>query len=299
VSDQADAVQRALNDAVVHKGSGAQAPAFSGLSIYFPPSLDVFNQAYVYAAPNPSGWIDFLEAYYNSGQAIAPTDRPAFAETEPTVSGDSSGVTIEGTLDSGAIENVSTASIRYGVPTEDGSVTYLGDEPATIADDGSGVVSGFYDLTVLTISDGVDTATAYISLSLLDRSDGFGLDVPMLYFPPGWVEGDPFEDVVLSIAVDGAGDVIDETYYAVDAETGATGELYAEPEGIVVPRVLVVDSAGNSSWTPTSDVGLYADLPNLVYTFEPLETGTPLIVGLEVSDFGANTAAISTVIDVP
>jgi hypothetical protein len=44
---------------------------------------------------------------------------------------------------------------------------------------------------------------------------------------------------------------------------------------------------------------LYADLPNLQYTFEPLDPGTPLVVTLQVTDFGANTAAISTLVDVP
>ena len=178
-------------------------------------------------------------------------------------------------------------------------MTYFGDEPATIADDGSGIVSGFYDLTILTISDGTDTATAYISLSTEDGSDGFALDVPMAYYPPGWVDGDLYEDVVLNIAVDGEGTVIAETYYAVDPETGATGELYAEPDGIIVPRLLHVDAAGNVSWIPTTDVGLYADLPNLQYVFEPLDTGTPMVVALEVTDFGGNTAAISTLVEVP
>jgi len=104
---------------------------------------------------------------------------------------------------------------------------------------------------------------------------------------------------VLSIAVDGEGTVTSETYYAVDAETGATGELYAEPDGIVVPTLLFVDAAGSVTWIPASEVGLYADLPNLQYTFEPLDTGTPLVVTLRVTDYGANTAAISTLIDVP
>ena len=121
----------------------------------------------------------------------------------------------------------------------------------------------------------------------------------MAYFPPGWVDGDPYEDVVLSITVDGEGTIVDETYFAVDPETGATGELYAEPEGIVVPQVPIVDADGNVSWNPTSDVGLYADLPNLTYVFEPLEPGTPVVVTLEVTDFGANTAAISAVVQAP
>ena len=145
-----------------------------------------------------------------------------------------------------SVENLSSATISYGVQTDDGSTTYFGDEPATIADDGSGLVSGFYDLTVLHISDGVDTATAYISLSTDDETAaGYGLEVPMAYFPPEWVDGDPYEDVVLSITVDGEGTIVDETYFAVDPETGATGELYAEPEGIVVPQVPIVEADGN------------------------------------------------------
>ena len=152
---------------------------------------------------------------------------------------------------------------------------------------------------MLNISDGVDTATAYISLSANDETAGFGLEVPMAYYPPGWADGDPYEDVTLSIAVDGEGTIIEETYYAIDAETGAAGELFAEPEGIVVPQVPIFDADGNVSWSPTSDVGLYADLPNLLYTFEPLEAGTPLVLTLEVTDFGAHTAEISTVVEVP
>ncbi len=61
----------------------------------------------------------------------------------------------------------------------------------------------------------------------------------------------------------------------------------------------IVDADGNVSWNPTSDVGLYADLPNLTYVFEPLEAGTPIVVTLEVTDFGAHTAAISTAVEVP
>ena len=298
VSDQADAVQRALNDVVVHKGSGAHAPAFSGLSIYFPPSIDLFNQAYAYAAPNPSGWIDFLESYYTAGAAIARATCRRSPKPSP-----SSAATAPGSRSRARWGRAPWRTCRTPTdPLRRPARRRLRDVLRRRAGQHcrrAGLVSGFYDLTALTISDGVDTATAYISLTLDDRSDGFGLDVPMLYYPPGWVEGDPYEDVVLSIAVDGEGTVINETYYAVDAETGATGELYAEPEGIVVPQVLTVDAAGNSSWTPTSEVGLYADLPNLVYTFEPLVSGTPLVVTLQVSDFGANTAAISTVVEVP
>jgi hypothetical protein len=299
VSAQADDVLRALNDLVVHKGAGAAAQSFSGLSIYFPPTIDLYNQAYVYAAPNPSGWVDFLETYYTAGQGIDAGAVPAFIDSEPVVTGDAEGITAEAAIDPASIENLSSATISYGLPSEDGSVAFFGDEPATISDDGSGIVSGFYDLTILNISDGTDTATAYISLSTDDESDGFGLEVPMAYYAPGWVEGDPIQDVVLNIAVDGEGLVVDETYYAIDPESGATGELYAEPDGIIVPRLMNVDPAGEISWIPTTDVGLFADLPNLQYSFEPLEPGTTIVVALDVTDFGGNFASISTLVDVP
>ena len=121
----------------------------------------------------------------------------------------------------------------------------------------------------------------------------------MAYYVPGWVEGDPYDDVTLSIAVDGDGNVIHETFYAVDPDTGATGELYTEPGGTIVPEVPIVDADGNETWAPTSDVGLVADLPSLAYEFAPLDPGTSLVLFLEVTDFGSNSAAISTVVAVP
>ena len=56
---------------------------------------------------------------------------------------------------------------------------------------------------------------------------------------------------------------------------------------------------GNQTWAPTSDVGLAADLPSLAYEFTPLDPGTPLVLSLEVTDFGNNSTAISTVVAVP
>lgn len=203
---------------VVYKGSGAEASSFSGLSIYFPPSIDVFDQGYAYAVSNPSGWIDFLESYYTAGQGIVAEELPAFLTTEPEVTLDAAGVTVEGTLDMVSVENLMCATISYGIPLDDGSVAYFGDE----------------------------------------------------------------------------------THYAFNDETGAADELYAEPEGIIVPQVLSVDPDGNATWSPTSDVGLYADLPAITYDFERLESGEhPFVVSLVVTDYGANSTTISTVVDVP
>ena len=250
------------------------------------------------SVPNTVGWIDLLETFYAAGDSIAETDLPAFV-TEPVVTADASGITVEASLDPASVANVSQATISYGIAADDGSTVYYGDEPATIADDGSGLVTGSYDLTVLNISDGTDTATAYITLRQRGEGTMFGVDVPMLYYPPGSVEGEPGQDIVLSIVLDPEGNVIDETYYSVDTDTGTVGELSADPEGIVVPQLRTVAADGTETWTPTSDVGLYADPENLTYSFEPLETGTPLVITLTATDFGGHTAATNTLAEAP
>ena len=86
VSDQADAVLRALNDVVVHKGSGALAASFSGLSIYFPPSADLFSPYSWTSSPNTSGWADVPRRLLRRRQGIAATELPAFVNVEPRCS---------------------------------------------------------------------------------------------------------------------------------------------------------------------------------------------------------------------
>ncbi len=79
---------------------------------------------------------------------------------------------------------------------------------------------------------------------------------------------------------------------------GAVKE-HADPEGIIVPKLLVVAADGTQSWEPASDVGLYADLPNLQYDFETLASGTPLLAQLTVTDFGGNSDSVTAEVLVP
>ena len=60
-----------------------------------------------------------------------------------------------------------------------------------------------------------------------------------------------------------------------------------------MPEVLPSSADGEEAeWIPTSDVGLFADLPLLQYDLEPLPSGTPLYVELTVTDFGGNSDSI-------
>ena len=126
------------------------------------------------------------------------------------------------------------------------------------------------------------------------------IDVPLAYYAADDVDGETYQDVLLSLTLDATTfDVINETYYVYDEKLGTYGELTADPKAIIVPERLNVDADGNETWVPTSDVGLFADLPNLVYDIVPLVSGTPLFAQLTVTDFGGNTASVTSEGSIP
>jgi hypothetical protein len=197
-------------------------------------------------------------------------------------------------------DNLSAASIRYGLVETDGSITFLGQEEASFSTDGSGLAEGYFDLTTMTISDDEDTVNAYLQLLTDDDAGVTTINVPMAYYAPEDVDGETYQDVLLSITTDAeTQDVLTETYYAFNADLGTYGELTTDPQGIIVPEVLNVLSDGTEEWLATSDYGLYADLPYLQYDFVRLDSGTELYIELNVTDFGGNTSTVSAYVTVP
>ena len=93
--------------------------------------------------------------------------------------------------------------------------------------------------------------------------------------------------------LDAEGNLVSETYYLYNPEADTYGELTADPDGIVVPLVFAQTAGGAGEWVPTSDVGLYADLPTIAYDLVPLDPGTQLYVELTVTDFGGNSDTVS------
>lgn len=297
VSDQADTVIRAINDSVVDSVAGAATQGATGLSIYFPPQQTWFSSDY-YAVEAAAGWSGFLDAYYTGGAEIPADEQPQFEGNDADIFFDEDGLNVSGIFDLAAEGNIVTAAIDYGIVDADGTITFIGVEPAAVADDGSGRALGIFDLTVLTISDGQDTAYAYLDMRVDEESGLATIDVPLAYYPPG--EGTTsYDDVLLSLVFDSDGNIVSETYYLYNEETDTYGELTTEPNGIIVPLVYQSNPDGTGEWVPTSDVGLFADLPNLVYDLEPLESGTQLYVELSVSDFGGNEDFVSAYATVP
>lgn len=301
VSAEADGLLRAINDVVLASVKGRARLDATGLSIYFPKTEEFLSPDYAVAV-GASPWATLLAGYYHAGDEIAAVDYPTFQadDNEGTVTLYDDGVTLSAQVDPATVGNVSETTISYGIVEADGSITYLGDETASILADGSAVAEGFYDLTVLQMSDGIDTVEAYSQIVWDDENGIATIYVPMAYYAPGDVTGETYQDVVLVITVESETfDVIEETYYAYDDSFGGYGELNADPAGLIVPEQYNLDVDGNGGWYATSDIGLYADLEAIVLDFVPLESGLTVWLELTITDFGGNTDTVTGQVTMP
>ena len=299
MADTAAEVAEALEAVVVDQVAGSATQGATGLSVYLPPSEDYANPEYTEIA-DADAWEDLLVEYFEAGAEIPEEEYPEFetADGEPTVTlADDGSLEVEASFADAALDNLTDAVISYGLVNDDGSVTYLGEEIADVDPD-TATVYGTYDLTVLTLDDQEDMAYAYLDLDLSDDLAYGYIDIPLTYYAS--YDPDTPQDALLSAVLDvEAGDFVSETLYAYEEETGGYGEVAPDPEGILVPDVLTYTADGESIWEPTTDVGLYADIPYLLYDFEPLESGTELWVELTATDYGGNTATTGTAITVP
>jgi hypothetical protein len=309
VSDRADAVVDALDDVVVGSVEGEATSDATGLSIYFPPQAEQYSPDYG-EVDRAGAWSGFLDSYYTTGSTIPTAERPQFTdpeaeaetetEAEVEVTFDDDGLHLQGTFDAAAEDNLAGATIAYGLDETDGSITLLGEEPADLGEAGSGEVTGDYDLTALTISDGSETAFAYLQLSP-DEDDGLAtIEVPLAYYASGAdVAADHGQDVVLSLTVDRDGTIVEETWYAFDEALGTYGELAPSRRGMIFPLVPTIGSDGAKGWIATTVLGLHADARELTYELAPVPSGTRLYAHLALTDYGDNTATLPTHLIVP
>lgn len=295
LAEPAAEVAAALGDMVLSSTVGAATSEATGLSIYFPPYADVFRQGYLFLEGVPA-WPDVLQSFYTAGDAIPADEQAVFtnADGQGEYFFDEDGLNLFGTFAAASQANIVEADILYGVRDDsDDSIIFIGEEPAEVSDDGSGLVAAIYDLTALTISDGVDTDYAYLDLAVDADAGVVTIDVPLWYVAPEDFESDAEpQDVVLSLVLDLDFNILSEVYYVVNSD-GTTGELTADPDGLIYPVVLNVYPDGTSEWLTLSERGLFANLPDLQYDFEPLEPGTELYAELVLRDFGGNTASVS------
>ncbi len=300
VAEQADAVVSALDEVVLDSVEGPATAGATGLSIYLPPVSELADPAYA-DVTSSEDWEGFLQSYYEAGEDIPAAEQPTFDDpgVGPDVVFDEDGITLSGTFDPAGLDNITEATISYALVNDDGSVTYLGEEIADFADDGTAPEAvGTYDLSVLEVSDGEDSAYAYVDLDLSEDLTIAFFDVPLTYYAS--YDPDVAQDALLSLVLDiEAAEFVSETIYVYDEDAGSYGELAPDPDGIIVPDVLTVAGDGTQTWEPTTDIGLYADIANLTYEFVPLESGLTVQADLSLFDFGGNSSTLSSLVEVP
>ncbi len=298
LAEAAIGVRSALDDVVVHRTSGPATASATGLSAYFPPYDALADPRYLEVAEETTipVWPDVLTGFYAAGSQIPSDAQPAFENVDGAADYffDEDGLNIFGTFDIAAQDNVVEAEVVYGVLDEgDGSIIFIGEEPGEVSTDGSGLAAAIYDLTVLTISDGIDTDYAYLDLAIDEELGVVTIDVPLWYVPPEeFATDDPPHDVVLSLVLDLDFEILSEVYYVVQPD-GTFGELNADPDGLIFPVLLNEYPDGSREWVTLSEQGLYANLPDLQYDVEPLEPGTGLYAELVLRDYGGNVSAVS------
>jgi hypothetical protein len=295
VADEADAVVRAVNDVVIDKVDGQATRGATGLSIYFPSNDEYYDPDYT-AVAERTGWAGFLTTYYAEGGQIG--DLPDFISNDAIVEFADGGLYVSGQFGAEAEDNISEAFLYYGILNGDGTISYIGERPAQVSSDGTGVASAFYNLGYLSLSDGEDTSLAYLAYSQDENAGTASVSVPLEYYDSN---GSEAVNGLLELGLDATtGSIVSETYYAYNTSTGTYGELSVQPDGLIVPLVQDYDpTTGSYEWVPTNDVGLYAELANLQYLVDPLPSGTQLVVELWVVDFGGNAAYVSALVTVP
>jgi hypothetical protein len=277
----AGAVLEAIDSAVVESATGPLHEGANGISVYFPPVGDYWIPQYEPLIPEP--WLEFVQAFYAAGAAIPTSEQPEIQDTANQASFEltDEALTLLAEFNIDAEATAVEVTLYNGIPEEDGSITYYGETQGVLEGNFAG---GIYNLTVLELSDGEDSAIAYMDVSFDPTITYLTLDVPVAYYPPG---EEDLIDAVISVYYDSTTDEFSQTMYQIDEE-GYWGVLLAEPDGLIAPWLLVEDTDGSLVWELSTDIGLWADLDNLTWDWITLDVGTPLYAELWVCDYGGN-----------
>jgi hypothetical protein len=293
LGDAAAAVLDALEQVVVASEASPAAGPATGLTVHFPPYADYYIAEWYRSTGSPV-WPEFLDAYYAAGAAIPEEAQPSFAPVgnQAGFYFDDFGLNVDAVFDQGAVENIVEAVLYTGVVADDGTVTFVGEGQGLYA--GNQAI-GANPLNILILDDGEDQAVAYQDISYSEDYNLIILDVPLAYYPPE--SDDQYQDIILHLTYNATTAEFTEGFFVFD-ESGTIGEFEADPAGLIVPRMLEWYPDGTTDWVQTSDVGLWADLPNLLYDFQDLDPGTHIYAELQVYDYGGNWdyAYVDTVI---
>lgn len=287
VADRATAALAALDEVVMEHVAGPATSASTGMSIYFPPTENLFYEDYLALADVPA-WPAMLAQYFGSGALLAEESRASFTPSvDPVITFGDDGVAVFAPMPAAGAESVADASVAVGFD-DDGELVYVLEMPASVMEQGGAVgVGADYDLTYLTINDGVEDAFVYQSIGI-DPGTGYTvIDIPMDYVAPG-DELEDYQDALMSIVLDDNGTILEQDFYARDS-SGSLGALEPDPDGLLFPIALASTADGEWIYQQTVPDGISANLDAIEFVVNDIPEGTELTFDLSVTDFGGQS----------
>jgi hypothetical protein len=283
LAEECGAVNAALASCVVAREAGKLVKDSTGISIYFPNRKKLYSAEY--GKWGHAGWSGLLSSYYTAGTGASAAVIPKFLARDNVgeMQADEDGLFLTGTLAPRCAGNIVDAWFAYGL-VEDELTVLLGDAPAFVSEE-DGTVEGFWDGTILTLTQGKRETYGYLSVS--DTDGGQVLySVPFAYFADGRVGSDDYQYAYMDVTTDENDEVLSSILY-VESDDGMTGELSPRKGSALVPLVEVVGEDGESGMEMTEDWGFNAtDWRSIELDCEEIETGSE--VYLELNACNAN-----------
>lgn len=290
-----DAVQQALDAAVIDHQEGSAFRGATGISVYTPTSIDYFDTRYD-QSPTAQAWAAVLDEIYNHGaDAVVSTDSAFTAE--PTGLFDASGVSVVAPVDPAIVPNIVQVTVVYGIAVGDGTYLALGAAPGGVVDAANGIVGGSVPLLrfEVTVDGFANSLLAYYSAAPNPDDPGVVIvSTPLLYFAPGATE--PMQ-LVLRAALDVVtAKTLGQALYAT-ASNGTVAEFAPDPAGTFQTYIPLVGVDGTLTPVPSADFdtpqSIPADLSRLEVGFQQITPGDgtslstkQIAAGLRVVDSG-------------
>ncbi len=263
----------AIGAAVVKSAAGPARAKATGLAVYFPPSSQYYGASYD-AIAAAEQWRAFLKAYFQGGTSVGtPTFTNANSVADTTMETD--GWHVVGTLSAGSAPNIAKATLLGGLVSTDAKYLWmLGDLPATVTNTD---VTGVWDLTVLTLTQGNQTTYGYSNIEQVDATH-VTLNILFSYrASSNAAQQTCLRQLVIEVN-GGTSTLTSDTYYV--ANNGAFGELTPAAGSELMPLIIQYDVNANTqqyvaaSDTPftTTTVGGKPTF-DLKLQFSPLKTG--------------------------
>ena len=222
--------------------------------------------------------------WFRSLTICCPMTKPPLANCDCAWA-DANGGFVIGQQVTSDLNQVTDVFIDYGYVESDGTVTLVGDEPASI--DSDGFATGFFDTYQLWIGDGSKETSFYSSYEVNQESDVATIGVPIAYFLSG--AGTGTQAFLQMSYAPSTGTILSETFYGQD-ESGAYAEIAPEAGSTFAPLKISIASDGSRTYFLSSDVELSADPDALTFDYRALESGTLLYAELVIQDSAGGTA---------